>query len=95
MDTPLNDSVSNLKCVAISDSSYTTHSKYLENYNTQRGYEFHWLTDPDTPELFGSNVPATRVLAKFNALNFVSRAVKYVKGHKIESVIFFMSSLLF
>ena len=89
MDTPLiADSVSNPKHVLVILPTPHVQS-ILEKYNTQKSYEFHWLTDPDTPELFGSNVPANRVPTKFNALNFVSRAVEYVKCHKIESVIFF------
>ena len=85
---PLSDSVSNPKRVLV--ILPTSHiQSILESYNTQGKYEFHWLTDPDTPELFGSNVAATRSSTKFNALNFISRAVEYVNDHKIESVIFF------
>ena len=61
----------------------------LEDYNIQGKFEYHWLTDPDTPELFGSNVAATKISMKFNVLNFISRAVEYVKVHKIDSVTFF------
>lgn len=63
--------------------------RVLEDYNTQGKFEYHWLTDPDTPELFGSNVAATKISMKFNVLNFISRAVEYVKVHKIDSVTFF------
>ena len=64
----------------------TSHVRsILENYNTQGRYEFHWLMDLNAPDLDSSNVPA----AKFNTLDFVTRAVKYVKKHRIESVIYF------
>ena len=85
---PLNESVSNPKRVLVILPSSHIQS-ILENYNTQGKFEFHWLTDPDTPELFGSNVAATKTPTKFNVLGFISRAVEYVKNHKIESVVFF------
>ena len=89
MDTPgpLSESVPNPKRVLmILPASYI--QCVLEDYNTWGKFEYHWLTDPETPELFGSNVAATKTPTKFNVLNFISRAVEYVKIHKIESVIF-------
>ena len=57
----------------------------LENYNTDGTYEFHWFTDPSPPKIDGSNVP--EITTEFNAVDFVARAVEYVKKHKIETVI--------
>ena len=73
MDTlgPSNESLSNLKRVLVILPSSHIQS-ILENYNTQRKFEFHWLTDPNAPDLFGSNIAATKTPTKFNALSFVS-----------------------
>ena len=90
MDTPgpSNESLSNPKRVLVILPSSHIQS-ILEKYNTQRKFEFHWLTDPNAPDLFGSNIAATKTPMKFNALSFVSRAIEYVQNHKIESMIFF------
>jgi len=70
--------------------------RILEEYNTEGKYEFHWLSDPDAPDLYGSNVGISGVLnTKFNALNFVSKAVKYVKDNQIEGLIYFHDFVAF
>ena len=61
----------------------------LESYNKEGRYEFHWFNDQNAPELSGSNVPSARITRKFDALTFVNRAVKYIKDHGIEAVVYF------
>jgi len=64
----------------------------LEGYNTrtQGKYDFHWLSDPDAPSMEGSNIASSvEAQTHFNALDFVSKAVKYAKDNKIDSVIFY------
>ena len=58
----------------------------LEEYSQGR-YEYHWFTDPNAPVLEGTNNP--KVTKTFEPLKFVDRAVRYVKEHSIDAILYF------
>lgn len=58
----------------------------LESYSKGR-YEFHWLTDLNSPTLNTTNDPTN--FKRFDPISYIDRAVKYVKENEIDAVFYF------